>query len=372
LPADLAPASPGFAAVEEPTTRSHFRGRGLSTPLEKTTTIITGGAGFIGSHLAERLLHDGHRLLLIDNLSTGRRSNIEHLRGDRCSFIEASAAEALADPKTLDGAKRVFHLAAAVGVKLVVDDPAAMIRNNIDETDIVLRAAAAASASVLITSSSEVYGKCPVLPLREDMELVYGPTTASRWSYGLSKALDEHLAIDLARRTGLRSVVVRLFNTIGPRQVGRYGMVVPRFVSQAVAGKDLTLYGDGQQTRAFCDVRDVVDALAQLIDHDDAYGRVFNVGSTTQITIEQLADQVIAAVADAGGPRVGKQFVSYEAVYGEGFEDPPHRLPDMTRLRDTIGFSPDIPLAQTLRELITAEQARSNLAEPSSRSKGGA
>lgn len=330
--------------------------------METTKTIITGGAGFIGSHLAERLLDAGQELILVDNFSTGRRSNIEHLIGDRCRVVEATAADALSDSTLLDGVKRVFHLAAAVGVKLVVDDPAAMIRNNIDETDVVLRAAAKAGAAVLITSSSEVYGKCPVLPLQEDMELVYGPTTASRWSYGLSKALDEHLAIDLARRTGLRSVVVRLFNTIGPRQVGHYGMVVPRFVTQAVAGKDLTLYGDGQQTRAFCDVRDVVGALARLIDHDDAYGRVFNVGSTTQITIEQLADQVIEQVVEAGGPRVGKMFVSYEAVYGEGFEDPPHRLPDMTRLRDAVGFSPKVELPQTLRELIAAEQTRAKLA----------
>lgn len=334
--------------------------------METSKTIITGGAGFIGSHLAERLLDAGQHLILVDNLATGRRSNIERLLGDRCTLIEATAADALGDPKLFDGVKRVFHLAAAVGVKLVVDDPAAMIRNNIDETDVVLRAAANAGASVLITSSSEVYGKCPVLPLQEDMELVYGPTTASRWSYGLSKALDEHLAIDLARRTGLRSVVVRLFNTIGLRQIGHYGMVVPRFVSQAVAGENLTLYGDGQQTRAFCDVRDVVDAIARLIDYDRAYGRVFNVGSTTQITIEQLADQVIDAVAQAGGPRVGKTFVSYETVYGEGFEDPPHRLPDMTRLRDAIGFSPKVPLPQTLRELIAAEQTRAKLADASS------
>lgn len=325
------------------------------------TTIITGGAGFIGSHLAERLASAGQKLVLVDNLSTGRRSNIDHLLGDRCCLVQARAAEAMTDPALLRGVTRVFHLAAAVGVKLVVDDPAAMIRNNIDETDVVLRAAERIGAAVLITSSSEVYGKCPVLPLREDMELVYGPTTASRWSYGLSKALDEHLALDLARRTGLRSVVVRLFNTIGPRQVGRYGMVVPRFVAQAVAGSDLTLYGDGQQTRAFCDVRDVTDALARLLDHDEAYGRVFNVGSTTQITIEQLADQVIDAVADAGGPRVGKKFVSYEAVYGEGFEDPPHRLPDTTRLRDAVGFAPRITLGQTLSELITAEQQRLTL-----------
>ncbi|MEL7088286.1 MAG: NAD-dependent epimerase/dehydratase family protein [Planctomycetota bacterium] len=320
-------------------------------------TIITGGAGFIGSHLAERLAEAGQRLTLIDNLSTGRRENIAPLLGDRCELIEARAGDVLADPSAMANVTRVFHLAAAVGVKLVVDDPAAMIRNNIDETDIVLRAAAKANAAVLITSSSEVYGKCPVLPLREDMELVYGPTTASRWSYGLSKALDEHLALDLARRTGLRSVVVRLFNTVGPRQVGHYGMVVPRFVARAVAGEDLTIYGDGQQTRAFCDVRDVVDALAKLIDHDDAFGRVFNVGSTRQITIEQLADQVIAAVADAGGPRVGKTFVPYEAVYGEGFEDPAHRLPDTARLAEAVGFSPKMALGQTLRELVAARRA---------------
>ena len=328
-------------------------------------TIITGGAGFIGSHLAERLAAAGQRLTLIDNLSTGRRSNVEHLLGDRCELIEADAAHTLRDPQAMRGVTRVFHLAAAVGVKLVVDDPGAMIRNNIDETDVVLRAADDAGAAVLITSSSEVYGKCPVLPLREDMELVYGPTTASRWSYGLSKAIDEHLALDLARRCGLRSVVVRLFNTVGPRQVGRYGMVVPRFVAQAVAGEDLTLYGDGQQTRAFCDVRDVVAGLAELIDQPDAYGRVFNVGSTTQITIEQLADRVIDAVVAAGGPRVGKTFLSYENVYGQGFEDPPHRLPDMTQLQKAIGFAPKHDLGQTLKELIQNEQNRVKLSASS-------
>jgi UDP-glucose 4-epimerase len=323
--------------------------------MPESTTIITGGAGFIGSHLAERLVAAGRRVVLVDDLSTGRRENVQRLLdGERCRLIEGKAARVLADPKTLDGVTHVFHLAAAVGVKLVVDNPAAMIRNNIDETDVVLRAAAGVGAAVLITSSSEVYGKCPVLPLREDMELVYGPTTASRWSYGLSKALDEHLAIDLARRTGLRSVVVRLFNTIGPRQIGRYGMVVPRFVQRALAGEPLKIYGDGQQTRAFCDVRDVVRALDQIIDQPEAFGRVFNVGSTDQITIEQLADRVIAAVAERGHPRVAKDFVPYEAVYGEGFEDPPHRLPDMARLREAIGFTPQIPLDQTLAELIDA------------------
>jgi UDP-glucose 4-epimerase len=315
-------------------------------------TIITGGAGFIGSHLSEQLKRDGHRLRLIDDLSTGSRSNVEHLLDDQCELIEAKAAQVAEDPSLFEGVTRVFHLAAAVGVKLVVDDPAGMIRNNIDETDAVLRAAGRVNAAVLITSSSEVYGKCPVLPLAEDMDLVYGPTTASRWSYGLSKAIDEHLAIDLARRIGLRSVVVRLFNTIGPRQIGRYGMVVPRMVAQAVNGEPLTIYGDGEQTRAFCDVRDVVRALSQLIDTVAAYGGVYNVGSTSPISINTLADQISEAVVEAGLPQPVRKRIAYEVAYGEGFEDPPHRLPDMTRLQQAIGFSPEIKLKQTLRELV--------------------
>ncbi|MEM6458021.1 MAG: NAD-dependent epimerase/dehydratase family protein [Planctomycetota bacterium] len=323
----------------------------------RNKTIITGGAGFIGSHLAERLAAAGHDLVLIDDLSTGRRENVAHLLGPGCELVEARAAEAAADGGPFADADRVFHLAAAVGVKLVVDDPSAMIRTNIDETDAVLHAALRAGAAVLVASSSEVYGKCPVLPLREDMELVYGPTTASRWSYGLTKALDEHLALDLARRHGLRSVVARLFNTIGPRQVGRYGMVVPRFVTQAAAGRDLTLYGDGKQTRAFCDVRDVARALAGLLDQPEAYGRVFNVGSTRQVTIDGLADRVIDATEAVGGPRVGKRYLPYEAVYGEGFEDPPHRLPDVGRLEEAIGFRPAFSLEDTLRELAAAERA---------------
>ncbi|MEM8737156.1 MAG: NAD-dependent epimerase/dehydratase family protein [Planctomycetota bacterium] len=327
-----------------------------------THSIITGGAGFIGSHLAERLTAAGHRLTLVDDLSTGQRSNIQHLLGDRCKLVEACAAEALTAPGFLDSADRVFHLAAAVGVKLVVDDPSAMIRNNIEQTDAVLHAAAEARVPVLLTSSSEVYGKCPVLPLHEDMELVYGPTTASRWSYGLTKALDEHLALDLARRASLDTVVVRLFNTIGPRQIGRYGMVVPRFVAQAAAGQDLTLYGDGKQTRAFCDVRDVAAALHQLLETPDAYGRVFNVGSTSPITIDTLADRVQQAAEYAGFAPVGKTYLPYEAAYGQGFEDPPHRLPDITRLEDTIGFTPQIALEQTLAELFADAARRNNSA----------
>jgi UDP-glucose 4-epimerase len=312
------------------------------------TTLITGGAGFIGSHLAECLKARGHRLLLVDNLATGSRHNVEHLLDERCRLVETTAGEAVEDASLMSGVGEVYHLAAAVGVKLVVEDPAGMIRNNVDETLRVLEAAVRHDAAVLITSSSEVYGKCPTLPLREDMDLVYGPTTASRWSYGLTKAIDEHLAIDYARRRRLRAVIVRLFNTIGPRQVGRYGMVVPRFVARAVANQPLDIYGDGSQTRAFCDVRDVARALADLLACPDAPGRVFNVGSEREITINELADRVIALTGSTGG----KRRTPYEAVYGEGFEDPPHRLPDISRLRKAIGFEPRHSLDQTLTDVI--------------------
>ncbi len=319
------------------------------------TAIITGGAGFIGSHLARRLHDSGREVVLVDNLATGRLENVQPLLDRGVRLIEGTAAEVLSDSAVFDGVSEVYHLAAAVGVKLIVDDPAGMIATNIDDTIAVLRACAAAGAAVLVTSSSEVYGKCPVLPLREDMDLVFGPTTASRWSYGLTKALDEHLAIDLARRDGLKAVVVRLFNTIGPRQVGRYGMVVPRFVSRACAGQDLDVYGDGEQTRAFCDVRDVVRALTDLMACGDAFGRVFNVGHDRRITIRRLAELVLERAAAAGRTGGAIRTLPYEAVYGEGFEDPPHRLPDVSRLREAIGWTPAFSLEQTIDTLIADE-----------------
>lgn len=323
-------------------------------------TVVTGGAGFIGSHLAERLLLDGRRLLLIDNLSTGRRENVAPLLGDRCELLVADAGQAIHQPGVFDDVDEIYHLAAAVGVKLVVDDPPAMIRNNIDETTSVLEAADAADARVLIASSSEVYGKCPILPLREDMELVYGPTTASRWAYGLTKALDEHLALDFHRRRGLGTVIVRLFNTIGPRQVGRYGMVVPRFVEHAAAGEPLPVYGDGEQTRAFCDVRDVVDAMPRLMADPACLGRVFNLGSDREVTINALADLVL----DAAGSDAGKRHLDYGEIYGPDFEDPPRRLPDTSRIRDAIGFAPSITLRQTVEELIALRRARAKQVDP--------
>ncbi len=318
--------------------------------------IITGGAGFIGSHLAERLKQRGDDVLIIDNLSTGRIENINHLLDDRCRFLESDACKAVADDAIWRGVTHVYHLAAAVGVQRVVEDPAAMVHNNVEQTAAVLDAARRHDVAVLITSSSEVYGKCPVLPLREDMELVYGPTTASRWAYGLTKAVDEHLAIDMHRRFGLRSIVVRLFNTIGPRQVGHYGMVVPRFVDKAISNQPIEVYGDGTQTRAFCDVRDVTRALTELMNRDDCYGRVFNVGSEHRVTINELADMVIRLA----GSDSTVTHIPYEAVYGPDFEDPPHRLPDVTRIKQAIGFTPTITLEQTLTELIEMKRRASS------------
>ena len=319
------------------------------------TTLITGGAGFIGSHLATRLVQAGDTVRVVDDLSTGRRENLAHLPSDQVELIKMDAAAYISQPGALEGVQRVYHLAAAVGVGLIVDQPAAMIRNNVGKTAAVLEACADAGLPVLLTSSSEVYGKCPVLPLREDMDLVFGPTHASRWSYGMTKAIDEHLAIDLARQRGLQAVAVRLFNTIGPRQVGRYGMVVPRFVEAAATGQPLTIYGDGTQTRAFCDVRDVVGAMTRLMDEPAAYGRVFNLGSDQKTAINELADRVIAWTARRSGGRLAgeKQYIPYEVAYGKGFEDPPHRLPDLSRLRETVGFEPAYSLDQTLDELVS-------------------
>ena len=323
-------------------------------------TIITGGAGFIGSHLAVHLKQQGRRLLLVDNLSTGNRENVAPLLDDNCQLIEDDAANALQTPSVIRDTREIYHLAAAVGVKLVVDQPHQMIRNNVEQTAAVFQAARQADAAVLLASSSEVYGKCPVLPLREDMDLVYGPTTASRWSYGLSKALDEHLALDLYRKHKLPAVIVRLFNTIGPRQVGHYGMVVPRFVSSAVRNQPIQVYGDGQQTRAFCDVRDVVRAMPRLLATPDAHGQIFNLGSTRQLTIRQLADIVI----ELAHSNATVQYLPYEQVFGPNFQDPPQRLPDITRIAQAIGFQPTYSLEQTLRELIEMERQQVARSQP--------
>jgi UDP-glucose 4-epimerase len=319
--------------------------------------LITGGAGFIGSHLARRLKAEGRDVVIVDNFATSSRDNVQAILDGQCQLIEASIGQALEDPHLLDDVSEIYHLAAAVGVQLVVDDPAGMIHNNINETASLLQAAIRAKAAVLIASSSEVYGKCPRLPLREDMDLVYGATTASRWGYGLTKAIDEHLAIDLHRQHGLAVTIVRLFNTIGPRQVGRYGMVVPRFVQRGVASQPIEIYGDGKQTRCFCDVRDIVEAMTCLLGTPSCYGQVFNLGSDKQLTIEQLADTVL----HLSGSKAGKCYVPYQEVYGSDFEDPQHRLPDVAKIARAIGFKPRRSLELTLGELIELQRNESSM-----------
>ena len=286
-------------------------------------------------------------MIVVDDLSTGARDNLAPLLSGSCTLIEERASEALTDDALLEGVNEIYHLAAAVGVMLVVEDPHAMVRTNIDETAAALDAAARCGARVLIASSSEVYGKCPTLPLVEDMDLVYGPTTAPRWSYGLTKALDEHLALD-AHRRGAQSVIARLFNTIGPRQVGRYGMVVPRFVQRAVRGEPIEVFGSGEQTRAFCDVRDVVRAMSALLATPTCAGQVYNLGSQERVTINTLAERVVALSGSAAPVR----HVPYETAYGPNFEDTPDRVPDTRKIRDAIGWAPHYTLDQTLSELI--------------------
>lgn len=319
-------------------------------------SLITGGAGFIGSHLVERLLAEGWRVTVVDDLSTGRLSNVAALidRGE-LTFIHGRIGDVLRrQPDLLHGVEHVYHLAASVGVRLVVDDPAAAIRNNVQETAAVLDAANAAGVKALVASSSEVYGQCPVLPLREDAPLVYGPTSRPRWSYGMAKALDEHLALHPRKGSGSfrGHVVVRLFNTIGPRQVGRYGMVVPRMIGRALRGEPIEVHGDGRQTRTFCDARDVVGAMVRLMAEDRLAGTVYNLGSDQARTIDEVADAVLQLSAS----RAGKRYVPYEEAYGPDFEDPPQRLPDLTRIRTAIGFEPTYSFEATLQSVLAYER----------------
>jgi len=327
--------------------------------------LITGGAGFIGSHLARYLLSEGHTVHLLDDLSTGRVENVGELIGPRseesaagssvpgrCTLQRQRVGEALSNFAWLRGFDQVYHLAAAVGVQLIVDDPVYTIETNVLETAKVLQAAAAFDIPVLLTSSSEVYGKSEKVPFREDDDVVYGSTVYSRWSYAATKALDEYLALAHHRKEGLRVVVVRLFNTVGPRQVGYYGMVVPRFVRAAVRGEPIDIYGDGRQSRCFCHVADVVEALPKLLGSDACHGRVFNLGSDQEVTIEQLADRVIAL----SGSKSVKRFVPYEEAYGAKFDDLRRRVPDLTRVRQAIGYQPGRGLDEILTELIELER----------------
>jgi UDP-glucose 4-epimerase len=301
--------------------------------------LITGGAGFIGSHLAERLLAGGHDVTVLDDFSTGRMDNIRPLldhpeRRSRFALIRAGVEEEQAVNLAVSEADAVFHLAAAVGVQLIADEPVATIRNIVHGTEVVLEACNRWRRPVLVTSSSEVYGKGTRVPFAEDDDIAIGPTVHARWCYAYAKGIDEFLALAYHKQFGLPAIVVRLFNTVGPRQVGMYGMVLPRFVDKALADEPLPVTGDGRQTRCFCHVADVVRALSDLMDQPAAVGRVFNVGSDEEVSIADLARRVI----HRAGSDSPIEHRSYEQVYGQKFEDVPRRVPDLTRLRDVIGF----------------------------------
>jgi nucleoside-diphosphate-sugar epimerase len=321
--------------------------------------LITGGAGFLGSHLAESLLARGDTVYLIDNLSTGSIDNIEHLKG-RKGFqyaIDSVMNEPVA-AELIDRADVVYHLAAAVGVRLIVDSPVNTIETNVHGTEMVLKLANKKKKKVILASTSEVYGKSEDVPFREDADLVLGPTVKGRWSYACSKALDEFLAIAYHKEKHLPVVIVRLFNTVGPRQTGRYGMVIPNLVKQALRGHPLTVFGDGKQSRCFTYVSDVVDVLIKLAEHPAAVGQVFNVGNDREeVAILDLARRVKART----GSRSEIVLVPYDQAYEEGFEDMPRRLPDLSKVRALVGYEPRVHLDEILdrvAEYFTSDQAR--------------
>jgi UDP-glucose 4-epimerase len=323
--------------------------------------LITGGAGFIGSHLVEHLLDKGQEVVVLDDLSTGNFGNISHLAGTKGFTYYIGKVE---DTTLLDRAvvrcDRIFHLAAAVGVRLIIEDPVRTIETNINAAQAVLEQAVKFGKPVLVTSSSEVYGKCSQLPFSEDDDVVYGSTTRPRWSYAFSKAIDEFLLLSYCRKKGLPGIVVRLFNTVGPRQTGLYGMVVPRFVQQAIKGGPITVYGSGEQERCFAHVLDVVPALVALMDCGRAFGQVINVGNDRTMSIRELAEAVRSMV----NQKATITHIAYEEAYGEDFEDLGSRQPDLSRIRSLIEYDPGytiqdiiVDVANYMREATAAKTA---------------
>jgi UDP-glucose 4-epimerase len=310
--------------------------------------LVTGGAGFIGSHLCEQLLQEGREVTVIDDLSSGRWANIDHLkRNPRFRVIVASATERDLVTEQVGRHDLVYHLASAVGVKLIIDHPVKTVETIFHATDVVLNACARFHRPVLITSTSEVYGKSERIPFREDADVVMGPTEKRRWAYACAKALDEFLALAHYYQSLLPVYIVRLFNTVGPRQTGQYGMVVPSFVQQALANRPLTVYGDGTQRRCFCSVHDVAGGLMRLPMNEEAAGKVVNLGTQEEISIHALAELVI----DVCGSRSPIEFVPYEEAYGAGFDDMMRRVPDTMRASDLIGWRPTWKLARIIEEI---------------------
>lgn len=315
--------------------------------------LVTGGAGFIGSHLCELLVHQGYAVVAIDDLSTGRLENIAHLRPlPNFQFVRETILNSQVLDRLTSESDVVVHLAAAVGVKLIVEDPVHTIRTNIMGTEAVLTTANRYGCKVLLASTSEVYGKGVKVPFCEDDDRLMGSTTHSRWAYAASKAVDEFLGLAYHQQFGLPVVILRFFNTVGPRQTGRYGMVVPRFVRQALQGEPLTVYGDGEQSRCFADVADVVWAVSRLAETPEAIGQVFNVGSTEEITIHGLAEQVLALTGAAG--EILR--IPYDEAYAPGFEDMRRRIPCLHKIHDLIGFQPRYGLDGILRRVIDYER----------------
>lgn len=317
-------------------------------------SLITGGAGFIGSHLADELLARGDEVHILDDLSTGSIDNMRHLKGRRgFEYTIDSAANAPIVAELVDSADVVFHLAAAVGVQLIVESPVRTIETNVHCTEVVLAQASKKKKPVFIASTSEVYGKSADLPYREDGDLTLGATVKGRWSYACSKAIDEFLAIAHWKERKLPTVIGRLFNTVGPRQTGRYGMVIPNFVTQALADRPLTVHGDGTQRRCFCHVSDVVRALADLMRREDAYGEVFNIGSDSEIEIRQLAQRVVDMTESASEITL----IPYDVAYEEGFEDMQRRIPNTTKIYERIGWRPTRSLDEILADVIDEHRA---------------
>jgi UDP-glucose 4-epimerase len=319
-------------------------GKGLTV-----RALITGGAGFIGSHLSETLLDRAHDVLILDDLSTGSIDNIAHLKGRRGFeyFIDSVNNEPLL-AELIDRSDVVFHFAAAVGVKLIVEQPVHTIETNVHGTEVVLKHANKKKKLVVIASTSEVYGKSENVPFREDADLVMGPTTKHRWAYACSKAIDEFLALAYWKERKLPVIIVRFFNTVGPRQTGRYGMVIPNLVGQALAGEPMTVFGDGTQSRSFTHVQDVVGALIQLVTEPSAIGQVINIGNTEEVTIGRLAERI----RELTGSRSPIALIPYDEAYESGFEDMPRRVPDLSKITAMIGYKPSHTLEDILVQVI--------------------
>jgi UDP-glucose 4-epimerase len=329
--------------------------------------LITGGAGFIGSHLAERLLARGDEVFLFDNLSTGSMENIRHLKSsERMHYFLDSIDNRQLLAELVDESDAVFHLAAAVGVRLIVESPVRTIETNVNGTQHVLEAAYKKRKRVFIASTSEVYGKSTQVPFHEEADLVLGPTSKGRWSYAASKALDEFLALSYWKEKKLPVIVARFFNTVGPRQTGRYGMVLPNFVSQALQGLPITIYGSGKQSRCFCDVRDCVEAVLRLMGNDQAVGEVVNIGTDREITVEELA-QVVKERTGSASPVT---YIPYDQAYEPGFEDMMRRVPCLEKLERLTGFRPATSLEEIVDRVAKYFEQRQDLVGTAKESGG--